>query len=84
MYHGNEVDKNIHANIFSRYLEAAIKLVKENQEVDMIHFNKMYVDNRFSLARSVAKWNQLLLALKEDFPTTESRKSKDVLIYRTS
>jgi glycosyltransferase involved in cell wall biosynthesis len=84
MYQGNENDKNAHANIFSKYLDAAIKLVKENQETEMIHFNKMYVDNRFSIKRSVAKWNQLLNALKEDFPTEESRKSKEFLTYRTT
>lgn len=84
MYQGNGHDKNVHANIFYKYLEAAIKLVEENHETDMIRFNKMYVDNRFNISRAVSKWNQLLNSLKVDYPTVESRKKKDVLIYRTS
>ena len=84
MYGGNNVDKNIHANIFSRYLEAAIKLVMENQETDMIQFNKMYVDNRFNISRTVAQWKQLLTSLKNDHPSAESRRVKDFLIYRTT
>ena len=84
MYQGNNIDKNAHANIFSRYLEGAIKLVEENQETDMLRFNKMYVDNRFNISRTVAQWDKLLKNLKENHPTTDSRKSKEYLVYRTT
>jgi glycosyltransferase involved in cell wall biosynthesis len=84
MYQGNSSSANVHANIFYRYLEAAVKLVQEDQEAEMIRFNKMYVDNRFNISRAVAKWNQLLNSLKTEYSTAESRKKKDMLIYRTA
>ena len=49
MYHSDMENKNTHANIFASNLLAAIKLIREKNQTNMINFNKVYVDSRYNI-----------------------------------
>jgi glycosyltransferase involved in cell wall biosynthesis len=85
MYHGNFEDKNEHANVFVNYLEAAINLIVEKKQGDMLGYNKFYVDNKFNINRVKNKWEALLNDLLSKYPTPESRAfPKEMFTYRTT
>jgi glycosyltransferase involved in cell wall biosynthesis len=73
MYNGHQ-DMNQHANIFASHLNAAIALVRENKEADMIRFNKFYADNKYDIRRAKQGWESLLGVLLETHPDEVSRK----------
>jgi hypothetical protein len=83
MYHGADLDKNKHANIFAKYLQGAIKLVEEERGTDMKFFNKTYVDNRFNINRAKSAWEGLLTSMKDRHPDAASRGfAKEMFSYR--
>jgi hypothetical protein len=85
MYQGSFEDKNEHANVFVNYLEAAINLIVEDKQSDMIGYNKFYVDNKFNINRVKNKWEGLLKDLLIKYPTPESRAfPKEMFTYRTT
>jgi len=85
MYQGDWDNKQRHAEIFYNYLEAAIKLVINNQHENIIRFNKLFVDNRYNMDRITHLWEQTLTRLLNQYPTTESRQApKEMFIYRTT
>lgn len=74
MYHSDMDDKNNHANLFAGNLQAAIKLVREKNQVNMINFNKFYVDSRYNIDYIKNKWDIMLKNLLNEYPTVDSRK----------
>lgn len=85
MYHGNMEDKSIHASIFAGNLNAAIQLVRDNNEKNMVSFNKVYVDARYNIEFIKNKWNLVLKDLLQQYPTIESRKFPEAMFtYKTS
>ena len=84
MYQGNHnLDK--HANIFASHLEASINYVKNNHHDSMIRFNKIFVDNRYSLNIIAKKWENMLRELLNTYSTPESRMfPKQQFVYKTS
>jgi glycosyltransferase involved in cell wall biosynthesis len=83
MYQGNFEDRSKHANIFANHLNAAINFVKEKQHHSMISFNKTYVDSRYNINRIKSQWEMMLKDLISQYPTPESRKKKEVFVYKT-
>ena len=73
MYSGNFDDKIAHAKTFLSYLDMAIQLVQSNQHSNMVAYNKIYADNRFNIEKIKKQWEILLLSLKEEHSTKESR-----------
>jgi UDP-glucose:(glucosyl)LPS alpha-1,2-glucosyltransferase len=83
MYHGNMEDKTIHASLFAGNLNAAIQLVREDNEKSMLAFNKVYVDSRFNIEFIKNKWNAVLRDLLQQYPTVESRKFPEpMFVYK--
>ncbi len=83
MYHGNMEDKTIHASLFAGNLNAAIQLVREDNEKSMLAFNKVYVDSRFNIEFINNKWNAVLRDLLQQYPTVESRKFPEpMFVYK--
>lgn len=84
MYQGT-LDKVEHANIFASYLEAAIQFVRDKNHKEMVQFNKVYIDSRYSLDRIKRQWEVMLTDLLKKYPTEESRQfPKQQFVYRTS
>lgn len=84
MYQGT-LDKVEHANIFASHLEAAIQFVRDKNQKEMVQFNKVYVDSRYSLDRIKRQWEVMLTDLLKKYPTEESRRfPKQQFVYRTS
>lgn len=84
MYQGDFDDKNNHANIFARNLEAAIMLVESGKNKDIIAYNKFYVDSRFTIARIKNQWEIFLQSMLKEYPTVESRKiPPEMFRYKT-
>ena len=84
MYQGT-LDKVEHANIFASHLEAAIQFVRDKNHKEMVQFNKVYVDSRYSLDRIKRQWEVMLTDLLKKYPTEEScRFPKQLFVYRTS
>ena len=73
MYNGHQ-DMNQHANVFAAHLNAAIALVRENKETDMIRFNKFYADNKYDIRRATQTWDNMLQGLLAAHPDETSRK----------
>lgn len=83
MYHGNMEDKNMHASVFAGNLNAAIQLVRDNEEENMIKFNKVFVDSRYNIDFIKNKWNIVLKDLVQQYPTVESRKiPEQMFVYK--
>lgn len=83
MYQGS-MDKNEHANIFYAHLEAAINFIKNDDHVNMVKFNKTYVDSRFGIDRIKRQWETMLRDLLSRYPTEESRRfPREQFVYRT-
>jgi glycosyltransferase involved in cell wall biosynthesis len=84
MYHGNMSDMNEHANIFASHLNAAIRIIKEQDNRQLLEFNKAFVDGRYNIDRIKSKWEVMLNDLLVKYPTVESReKPKQMFVYRT-
>jgi glycosyltransferase involved in cell wall biosynthesis len=83
MYQGDFNNVNNHANIFASHLNAAINFVKNNEHLNMIRFNKTYVDSRYSMIRIKNQWESMLNDLLKQYPTKESRTKKEVFVYKT-
>jgi glycosyltransferase involved in cell wall biosynthesis len=84
MYQGDLNDKNEHANIFARHLEAAIHMVETKNSQEVIRFNKFFVDSRYNINRIKAKWEMMLNSLLAKYPDEESRKiPKEMFRYKT-
>lgn len=84
MYQGT-LDKVEHLNIFASHLEAAIQFVRDKNHKEMVQFNKVYIDSRYSLDRIKRQWEVMLTDLLKKYPTEESRRfSKQQFVYRTS
>jgi glycosyltransferase involved in cell wall biosynthesis len=85
MYHGDNQDKAVHANVFAAHLASAIKFVEDNNHEPMIHFNKVFVDSRYDINRIKNLWEMMLNDLLARYPTVESRGiPKEQFIYRTT
>jgi glycosyltransferase involved in cell wall biosynthesis len=74
MYQGDFENKNDHANMFVRHLEAAIHMVETKNSEEVIKFNKFFVDSRYGINRIKAKWEMMLNSLLNQYPDVESRK----------
>lgn len=83
MYQGDE-NINTHANIFYSALDDAINKVQKEEVQNYLRLIKMYADSRYAWPKIVSQWSDLLLALKDQYPTVESRKiPSEKLIYNT-
>jgi len=83
MYNGSQ-NNNVHVNIFTNHLDAAIQMYKNNLHKNMIDFNKIFVDSRYNINRIKNQWEMMLKQLLAQYPTLESRKKQtETFIYRT-
>ena len=83
MYQGDE-NINTHANIFYGALDDAINKVQKEDVKNYLKLTKMYADARYAWPKVVAQWTDLLSALKEQYPTIESRKLPgEKILYNT-
>lgn len=82
MYQG-EQDLNKHASIFYHVLDHAIKRVDTDEIQQHLRLTKMYADSRYSWDKITSIWTDLLLNLKDRYPTIESRKVQDKFYYET-
>lgn len=82
-YPGDFDDKNVHANTFARFLDAAIELVKTDGHLEMSRYGKFYADNRYNIERAKNSWENLLQGLLKQYPDIESRKfQKEMFSYK--
>ena len=85
MYQFNS-DINKHANVFFNHLEYAINNVNTENMQNYLKFVKLYADNRFNSNKIASQWETLLMALKDQYPTIESRaipKTQNMFVYKT-
>lgn len=64
---------NEHAAKFYHLLDNAIQVVNTDPAQNFFKFVKQYADARFNISKVVAQWNDLLISLKAEYPTVESR-----------
>lgn len=76
MYHADLSDYKQHAGIFAGNLNAAIDLIKTDQEKNTIRFNKAYADSRYNMEFCKNKWSAVIRKLLEEYPDIVSRKIK--------
>jgi glycosyltransferase involved in cell wall biosynthesis len=82
MYQGDQ-DPQKHANIFYHALNNAIQTVSQEQTQNYLKLVKMYADTRFNWSRIVNNWTDVLLSLKEQYPTVESRRlPQEMFVYQ--
>jgi len=73
-----------HAQTFYKYLDKAIQEVNNPDLQNYMKFVKAYADTRFNLKKISAQWESLMLELREQYPTAESRKTpSEMFTYRT-
>lgn len=77
MYQANMEDKHMHANIFAGNLKAAIDLIRDDKEKNMIRFNKLYVDSRYNLDYIKNKWKACMNNLLKEYPYPSTRYFKE-------
>lgn len=83
MYQIDMVDKNMHGSIFAGNLNAAIELVRQKKQDNMIKFNKTYVDARYNIDFIKNKWEFMLKDLINKFPDENSRKFPEAMfVYK--
>jgi UDP-glucose:(glucosyl)LPS alpha-1,2-glucosyltransferase len=83
MYQGNMENIADHANTFASHLNATIEFVKNNSHLEIVKFNKMYIDSRYNINRIKLQWELMLKDLLELYPTVESRKiAKEMFVYK--
>jgi glycosyltransferase involved in cell wall biosynthesis len=78
---------NEHANIFLNQLHNAVQVVRESPEglKNQLLFNRAYICTRYSSRIVHYKWEKLLEALNQQYPTVESRAMvKEQFIYRVN
>lgn len=84
MYHVDLTDKIRHANVFASHLDVAIRMVRDGQNVPMSVFAKEFVDRRYNIGLVKLQWENLLMLLKDQYPTVESRAApKERFLYKT-
>jgi len=84
MYHGDD-DRGNHALTFVKYLDGAIKMVRDKNYSNFVMFNKSFVDNRYNIIRIQNQWNNLLFEMKNKYPSVENRQpKKQEFVYRTT
>lgn len=84
MYQIDLVDKNMHGSVFAGNLNAAIELVRQKKQDNLIKFNKTYVDSRYNIDFIKNKWEFMLKDLLNKFPNDTSRKFPEAMfVYRT-
>jgi len=77
-------DNAKHAEVFYKYLDKAIQEVNNPDIQNYLKFAKAYADTRFNLDRISSQWESLMVELKEQYPTVESRKMPtEMFTYRT-
>lgn len=82
MYQGDN-DPQKHANIFYHALNNAIQTISQEQTQNYLKLVKMYADTRFNWSRIVNNWTDVLLSLKEQYPTVESRRlPQEMFVYQ--
>jgi len=74
MYQFNE-NINSHAETFYKHLSHAIDIVNEDQVQNYLKFVKAYADRRFDSNMIAHQWQNMMIDLKEAYPTIESRKA---------
>ena len=84
MYHGDYANRNLHALEFMNCLDAAIEMVDNRNHLNSIQFNKEFVDGRYNINRIKGKWESMLKALIEKYPTIESRKQQKAMFRYTT
>ena len=85
MYHPDMSNNNVHANIFAGNLKAAIDLVSNKKQDQMIKFNKTYVDFRNNEDYIKNKWEHMLRNLEKEYPDADSRKFPEkMFVYKPS
>jgi glycosyltransferase involved in cell wall biosynthesis len=83
MYQIDMVDKNMHGSVFAGNLNAAIELVRQKKQDNMIKFNKTYVDARYNVDFIKSKWEFMLKDLVNKFPDEASRKFPEAMfVYK--
>lgn len=84
MYNLDLEDTSSHANTFASYLNAAIRMVRDNSHRDMVFMNKAFVDRRYNMEMIKMQWEDMLKQLLVQYPTVESRAiPKEQFVYRT-
>jgi len=79
-----EEDHNVHANKFYHLLSQAIDLVHKEETQNYLRFVKQYTDNRFSIVKIAGQWKNMLISLKEQYPSVQSRYlAKKTFQYKT-
>ena len=68
-----EEDHNVHANKFYHLLNQAIDVVHKDETQNYLRFVKQYADNRFNIVKIAGQWENLLVSMKEQYPTVQSR-----------
>jgi UDP-glucose:(glucosyl)LPS alpha-1,2-glucosyltransferase len=63
-----------HAQIFHATLENAIEIVHSREVEEYTKLTKIYADTRFSWDKLADQWKNLLMSLRNKYPTVESRK----------
>jgi UDP-glucose:(glucosyl)LPS alpha-1,2-glucosyltransferase len=63
-----------HAQIFHGTLENAIEIVHSREVEEYTKLTKIYADTRFSWDKLADQWKNLLISLRNRYPTIESRK----------
>lgn len=77
-------DPNKHAETFYKYLKRAVEEVNRDEIQNYLRFTKAYADTRFNLDKLSSQWQSLLVELKEQYPTVESRKfPEEMFTYKT-
>jgi UDP-glucose:(glucosyl)LPS alpha-1,2-glucosyltransferase len=77
-------DPKTHAEIFYKYLDRAVEDVNKPEIQNYLRFQKAYADARFNLDKISTQWQSLMVELKEQYPTVESRKlPQEMFTYKT-
>ena len=77
-------DPNVHVQTMYKYLDRAIEDVNKPEIQNYLRFQKAYADSRFNLDKISTQWQSLLIELKDQYPTEESRKlPQEMFTYRT-
>jgi glycosyltransferase involved in cell wall biosynthesis len=64
---------NNHAALFYHLLKNSIEVVNNDSTKKYLRFVKQYADLRFNIDKVAMQWNDLLISLRQEYSTTESR-----------
>ncbi len=77
-------DPNVHVQTMYKYLDRAIEDVNKTEIQNYLRFQKAYADSRFNLDKISTQWQSLMVELKDQYPTVESRKlPQEMFTYKT-